>query len=133
MPTTLPPRPHNTDEDGEVYRPAYPSGGLPQISHNLPFPLAVSKHITSTFHSSRVYIIASASLSANTSYVKQLQDALGEKVVGTRYGMKPHTLWSEVLEVTREARDVQADVLVTLGAGSLTDGAKIVATVSNQS
>lgn len=118
----------NSEGDGEVYRPAYASG-YPHISYNLPFHQACSKHITNTFHASRVYIIASASLSKNTSYVRELQDALGDKIVATRYGMKPHTLWSEILEITREASDAQADIIVTLGAGSLTDGAKIVATV----
>ncbi|KAF2159944.1 hypothetical protein M409DRAFT_60355 [Zasmidium cellare ATCC 36951] len=112
---------------GEVHRPAYASG-YPHISHNLPFPQACAKHITHTFHASRVYIIASGSLSENTDHVRKLQDVLGEKVVGTRHGMKSHTLWSEILEVTRDARGAGADLIVTLGAGSLTDGAKIVAT-----
>lgn len=44
--------------------------------------------------------------------------------------MTPHTLWSEVLQVTEEARKEQTDVIVTLGAGSLTDAAKIVVLVS---
>lgn len=114
--------------DSEVYRPAYASG-YPHISHNLPFPQACAKHIAHTFYTSRVYIIASKSLSQNTDSVQQLQDVLGEKVVGTRHGMKSHTLWSEILEVTRDARGAGADLIVTLGAGSLTDGAKIVATV----
>jgi len=41
--------------------------------------------------------------------------------------MIPHTLWSECLEVTEDCRKLNADLLVTLGAGSLTDAAKIVA------
>ena len=73
------------------------------------------------------------SLSRNTHHVKRLQDALSSRVVGTRYGMKPHTLWSEILEVAQEASSVSADLLVTLGAGSLTDGAKIIALVSLRS
>jgi alcohol dehydrogenase class IV len=57
--------------------------------------------------------------------------ALGaEKVVGRRIGMQSHTLWSEVLEIVEEARSAQVDLLLTLGAGSLTDGAKIIALVS---
>ncbi|KAK9655933.1 hypothetical protein HCH54_000621 [Aspergillus fumigatus] len=41
--------------------------------------------------------------------------------------MQSHTLWSEVLEIVHDARRVEADLLLTLGAGSLTDGAKVVA------
>jgi alcohol dehydrogenase class IV len=43
--------------------------------------------------------------------------------------MKPHTLWSEILEIVAEARSSKADLLLTLGAGSLTDAAKIVSLV----
>lgn len=117
------------DSDGEVYRPAYASG-YPHISYGIPFPQACAKHASNTFKASRVYIIASGSLSRNTDHVKQLQDALGDKVAETRYGMKPHTLWSEILEITQAAKDSVADLIVTLGGGSLTDGAKIIATVS---
>lgn len=49
--------------------------------------------------------------------------------MGVRVGMKSHTQWSEVVEIVRDARQTEADILVTLGAGSLTDGAKIVALV----
>jgi alcohol dehydrogenase class IV len=119
---------HPADSDGEVYRPAFPSG-YPHISYGLSFPETCVKHVTKTFNASRVYIIASASLSRNTDYVKQLHHALGDKVVGTRYGMKPHTLWSEILEITNETTELKADLLITLGAGSLTDGAKVIALV----
>ncbi|KXT00230.1 hypothetical protein AC579_8539 [Pseudocercospora musae] len=111
--------------DGEVYRPAN-STGYPHISYHLPFHIACKKHIAATFQASRVYLIASASLSRNTLHVKHLQDALGDKLVGTRHGMKPHTLWSEILSISAEASSLHADLLITLGGGSLTDGAKII-------
>lgn len=44
--------------------------------------------------------------------------------------MKPHTKWSEIAEIAREVKTLQADMIITLGGGSLTDGAKIVAFVS---
>lgn len=51
------------------------------------------------------------------------------RVAGVRFGMKPHMIMSEVLEVTADARRPDADLIVTLGGGSLIDGAKAVATV----
>ena len=116
----------------EVYRPAW-EGSKTYISYGVPFPEACKRHATDTFKASRIYIIASGSLSRNTHHVKRLQDALGNRAVGTRYGMKPHTLWSEILQVAQEASSLSADLLVTLGAGSLTDGAKIIALVSLRS
>ena len=111
----------------EVYRPAFPDATFPKISYGLPFYEACAKHVTETFNASRVYIIASKSLSTQTDNLEKLKSALGSKVVGVRVGMTPHTLWSECLEVTEECRKLNADLLVTLGAGSLTDAAKIVA------
>ena len=113
----------------ETYRPAFPTRDYPHISYGLPFPQASAKHVLSTFNASRVYILSSGSLARNTDALIRLQAALGDKVVGTRIGMKSHTMWSEVLQVTREARALGADLLITLGAGSLTDAAKIVAFV----
>ena len=68
-------------------------------------------------------------MSRNTDHVQQLRQVLGGKVVGLREGMTPHTLWSEVLEIAVECREKEVDLIVTLGAGSLTDGAKIVSLV----
>jgi alcohol dehydrogenase class IV len=52
------------------------------------------------------------------------------EVVGVKKGMRPHTPWSQIIEIANEARMGKADCVVTLGAGSLTDGAKIVLLVS---
>ena len=102
----------------------------PNISYGLPFPQACAKHVHNTFHSSRVYVICSGTLSQNSDALQRLIDALGkDRVVGIRKGMAPHTLWSQIIEIVTEAREASADCLVTLGAGSLTDGAKIVAMV----
>lgn len=111
----------------ETYEPAYATG-RPHISHGLPFQEACAKHVRDTFKASRVYIVASASLSNNTDHVRKLQDALGDRLAGIRIGMRPHTYWSEVLEIAAAAKEAKADLLITLGAGSLTDGAKIIAT-----
>lgn len=99
---------------------------LPYITYGLPFDQACAHHIENTLHAQRVYIIASNSLSKNTSALKRLQDALGDKVVGLRIGMAPHTHWNQVLEVAQDASSKNPDCIVTLGAGSLTDAAKVV-------
>lgn len=99
------------------------------MSYGLPFPEACSRHVASTFRKSKVYIICSSSVAKNTSNLEDLQPALGNKVVGVRIGFKPHTLMSEVLEVIEDARIEHADLIVTLGWGSLIDAAKVVALV----
>lgn len=117
---------------GETFRSAYPDREYPKVSFGTSFPEACRKHVDSTFKASRVYIISSASLAKNTEALVSLQLALKSKVVGTRVGMKPHTLWSDILQTVKEAQDARADLLITLGAGSLTDGAKIIALVTSK-
>lgn len=115
----------------ETVRPAFADRELPQLSYGIPFYTAAARHVKDTFQASRIYIICSGSLARNTQAFQQLKTALGDRVVGQRIGMKSHTLWSEVVEVVNDARIVNADLLITLGAGSLTDGAKIIAIVCN--
>ncbi|KAH8653063.1 alcohol dehydrogenase [Tricladium varicosporioides] len=101
----------------------------PDISFGLPFQEACTKHVKNTFKCSKVYIIVSRTLSIETDNLERLVGALkheGIEVVGVKKGMKPHTLWSQIVEVANEVRAVKADCVVTLGAGSLTDGGKLV-------
>jgi alcohol dehydrogenase class IV len=117
----------------ETLVPASPGATKAKISYGLDFPAACSKHVNETFQASKVFIIASGSLVKNTDCLERLETAIGKKnLAGKFVGLKPHTLWSEVLEITELARDASAECIVTLGAGSLTDGAKIVAFVSTK-
>ena len=125
--------------DGEIYLAAFPPRKSPHpsphVSYGLPFPEACAKHIAETFHATNVYILASNSLSRNTNDLPKLHAAidgrLGEgTVVGIRRGVKPHSYYSDILKIAKEARDWNTNCLVTLGGGSLTDAAKVVALVS---
>jgi hypothetical protein len=130
----------------EVYRPAFadPPGttvaGLstknlrlssPHVSYGLPYQEACARHVHTTYKASRVYIVASGTLSRESNRVDTLVKAIGkDKVAGVRQGMTPHTPYSEILQITAAAKEANSDCLVTLGAGSITDGAKMVALVS---
>lgn len=136
---------YNTMTQTETYRLAFkeppgtnlagvPTKNLklttPYVSYGLPYDTACAKHVAETFHASRVYIIASGTLSRESDKVDRLISAIGkDNVVGLRKGMTPHTPWSDILSITAEAREANADCVVTLGAGSTTDGAKIVVLV----
>lgn len=103
----------------------------PCISYGLPFYSSCAKHIKKTFFAKRVYIVASGSLSQNTDKLDRLIESLGrEIVVGIRKGIAPHSLWSDILSIVGEAKENNVDCVVTLGAGSLTDAAKLVTFVS---
>ncbi|KAK5166622.1 uncharacterized protein LTR77_008165 [Saxophila tyrrhenica] len=98
----------------------------PDISYGLPYYSACAKHIKS-YNASKVYIVASKSLCANTDKLEKLTEAIGKDVVvGVKKGITPHTPWSEILQITKECREKRVDCVVTLGAGSVTDGCKLV-------
>ena len=113
---------------GEIYRLAYPT--LPDlenaayVSHGRPFEEACAHHVKNTYDAKRAYVIASGSLLRNTTEVSKLETALGVRHAGTWPGFAPHTPWNEVIEATKDAIAKEADCLITLGGGSLVDGAK---------
>lgn len=109
-----------------------PSTPLPIASYNLPFEKACLHHMSKTLNVSKAYIIISGSLSRNTSYLDVLVDELGkDKVAGVWKGMTPHTLYSELLEIAKDVKKSGADCIVTLGGGSIIDGAKGMVFVSH--
>ncbi|KAI1337987.1 putative Fe-containing alcohol dehydrogenase [Xylariaceae sp. FL0016] len=110
----------------ETFGPAFPARSRPLLTYGLPFTDALLQHAEGTFHASRIYIICSGSLANNTAYLDDLKAHLGSKLVGTRVGIRPHSHWSEILEVVEDIQKSDGDLIVTLGAGSLTDAAKVI-------
>jgi maleylacetate reductase len=74
----------------------------------------------------RVFLMVSGTLNRNTDEIEKLRRALGNYCVGTFDSMPPHTPRKAVIEAARQAREARADLIVTLGGGSITDGAKAV-------
>lgn len=116
---------------GENYQLAFPGKPKPHISFGLPFTAACSHHVKNTYRASKVYVIVSNSISKTENF-SELQKSLGNKIVGVRKGIKPHTPWDDVLAITKDIQAKGTDLIITLGAGSLTDGAKVIAWVSSQ-
>ncbi|KAI0139112.1 Dehydroquinate synthase-like protein [Hypoxylon sp. NC0597] len=109
---------------GEFYFAAFPPRPKPYISHGLTFDKACAHHAENTFHASRIYVVVSRSISKTEAFTA-LQKALGDKIVGVRYGILPHTPWEDVFAITAELKEKSPDLIVTLGAGSISDGIKL--------
>lgn len=75
---------------------------------------------------SRVFLMVSGTLNRQTDEVGSVRRALGNKCVGTFDKMPAHSPRSAVIAAAQQARDAKADLIVTLGGGSITDGAKAV-------
>ena len=74
----------------------------------------------------RIFLLVSQSLRDNTDEIERIQRALGERVAGIHSGIPAHAPRSAVLAAAADARAVNADLIVTIGGGSVTDAGKII-------
>ncbi|WP_395713377.1 iron-containing alcohol dehydrogenase [Reyranella sp.] len=82
--------------------------------------------LVESYGAERVFVMASGTLDRETDEVEKVRRALGNKCVGTFASMPAHSPRSAVIAATRQAREAKADLIVTVGGGSITDGAKAV-------
>ena len=74
----------------------------------------------------RVFLMVSGTLNRDTDEIEKLRRALGNKCVGTFDRMPAHSPRSAIIAAANQAREARADLIVTLGGGSITDAAKAV-------
>ena len=101
-------------------------GGMESVTFGRPLGEAVAAEVALA-GAERVFLMVSGSLNRDTDEIEKLRRALGNKVVGVFDQMTPHTPRSDVIAATEAAREAKADLIVTFGGGSITDGAKAVA------
>src|SRR5258708_36422641 len=71
--------------------------------------------------------MASGTLARETVLVDQIRDALGNRLAGIYAKIGAHTPRTDVVDAANAARAAGADLIATLGGGSVTDAAKMVA------
>jgi maleylacetate reductase len=74
----------------------------------------------------RVFLMVSGTLNRETDEIEKVRRALGNKCVGTFDRMPAHSPRAAVVAAANQAREARTDLIVTLGGGSITDGAKAV-------
>ena len=74
----------------------------------------------------RVFLMVSGTLNRTTDEVAAVRRALGNRFAGIFDRMPPHTPRGAVIEAAAAAREAGADLIATIGGGSVTDGAKAV-------
>jgi len=100
-------------------------GAMDAVSFGTPMEEAVAAEVA-RLGAERVFLMVSGTLNRETDEIANLRRALGNKVVGEFDKMAPHTPRGDVIAATRAAREAKADLIVTFGGGSITDGAKAV-------
>ena len=75
----------------------------------------------------RAFVITGRSLKEETSLIRRVEALLGGRHAGTFAGIGQHTPGGEVEKAASEAEIAAADLLVSVGGGSVIDGTKAVA------
>ena len=98
---------------------------MEQVHYGKPAAQSVAELVKAN-GAERVFLMVSGTLNRETDEVEKVQRALGNKCVGTFDRMPAHSPRSAIIAAAQQARDAKADLIVTLGGGSITDGAKAV-------
>lgn len=99
---------------------------MESVIYGRPFAEAL-KELVEESGAHSVFLLASGTLNRETDTVGQVRRALGNRLAGVFARIGAHTPRGDVVEAANAARAAGADLLVTLGGGSVTDAAKMVA------
>ncbi len=75
---------------------------------------------------SRAFLMVSGTLNRETDEIEKIRQALGLRCAAVFDAMPQHTPREAVVAAAEQARAAGADLIVTVGGGSITDGAKAV-------
>lgn len=105
---------------------SYRAPHIERIIYGAPFAAALADEVA-LVGATAVYVLASGTLARETDTVAQLRAALGPRLAGVFTAIGPHTPRKDVVAAANAACAAGADLLVTVGGGSVTDAAKMVA------
>jgi maleylacetate reductase len=98
---------------------------MDRVIYGIPLAQALTDEV-SRLDARAVYVMASGTLNRQTDVVDTVRGVLGNRLVGVCAKIGAHTPRTDVVAATNEARDAKADLIVTVGGGSVTDAAKMV-------
>jgi maleylacetate reductase len=74
----------------------------------------------------RVLLVVSRTLNTTTDEIDRIRTALGARCAGTFDGVSQHTNRSEVVRAAAVGLELQADLVVAVGGGSVVDAGKMI-------
>ena len=104
-----------------VYR--FPA--MDSVIFGKPFVEALAQEID-RIEARAVFVLASGTLARETDTVERLRGMLGNRLADVCAKIGAHTPRIDVVAAANAAREAGADLIVTLGGGSVTDAAKMV-------
>jgi maleylacetate reductase len=99
---------------------------MESVVYGRPFAEALREQVEASGANS-VFLLASGTIERETAMVDDVRRALGNRLAGVCARIGAHTPRVDVVAAANAARAAGADMLATLGGGSVTDAAKMVA------
>src|SRR5712692_10783826 len=99
---------------------------MDSVIYGRPFADALKEQVEAS-DAHAVFLLASGTLNRETDLVGQVRHALGNRLAGVYAKIGAHTPRTDVVDAANAARAAGADLIATLGGGSVTDAAKMVA------
>jgi maleylacetate reductase len=99
---------------------------MERVIYGVPYAEALAQEVD-RLEARAVFVLASGTLSRESDLVERLRRVLGNRFAGLCTKIGAHTPRVDVVAAANGAREAGADLLVTLGGGSVTDAAKMVA------
>lgn len=100
-------------------------GAMDEVVFGEPAAEAVAAQM-GRLQKSRAFLMVSGTLRRQTGEIEKIRDALGSRCAAIFDAMPQHTPREAVIAASEQARAAEADLIVTVGGGSITDGAKAV-------
>jgi len=100
-------------------------GAMDEVVFGEPAAEAIVRQMD-RLHTSHAFLMVSGTLRRETDEIEKIRDALGDRCAAIFDAMPQHTPREAVISAAEQARAAEADLIVTVGGGSITDGAKAV-------
>jgi maleylacetate reductase len=98
---------------------------MERVIYGIPLAEALAEEI-GRLDARAVYVLASGTLNRETDLVDTVRRVLGNRLAGVCAKIASHTPRTDVVAAANDARAASADLLLTIGGGSVTDAAKMV-------
>lgn len=111
--------------EDSLYQGRVVYGAIDEVVFGHPAASAIVEQMD-RLRASRAFLMVSGTLNRQTDEIQKIKQALGLRCAGLFDAMPAHTPREAVIAAANAAREARADVIVTVGGGSITDGAKAV-------
>ena len=108
-----------------MYRGTHRFPPMDRVVYGVPVAEALAEEIRLR-DSRAVYVMASGTLARETELINEVRGVLGNRLAGVYAKIGSHTPRVDVVAAANEARAAKADLVLTVGGGSVTDAAKMV-------